>query len=93
MQLCLRLTLQPIQSAQFGKQLVDAKGQYDRLNALMKEFPHQLSEWPCLQLWPRIRNGVEVIPPGGTKPTLQDINFNSNQVRHHGRGAVVGRVL
>ena len=38
--LLLGKTLQPIQSAvNVWKQLVDAKGQYDRLNALKKEFP------------------------------------------------------
>ena len=76
--LLLGKTLQPIQAAVNGwKQLVDAKGQYDRLNALMKEFPAPTERMALPPIVGRVSaTGLEVIPPGGTKPTLQDINFN-----------------
>lgn len=76
--LLLGKTLQPIQVAVTGwKGMVEAREQYTRLDALLKEFPLPDKKMPL----PPIRGHItakdaEVTPPGASEATLIGLNFD-----------------
>ena len=76
--LLLGRCLAPIQQGVSGwKNLVDARGHYDRLNQLLKDLTPRNAPMKLPAITGAVRSeAVSIIPPGGKTATLKNVSFN-----------------
>ena len=76
--LLLGKSIQPIQQAVSGwRSFVEAREQYGRLNELLSNFPESSKKMALPPIAGAITaSGACVIPPGGEKPTILDIDLS-----------------
>lgn len=70
--------LQPIQQAVAGwKGLVEARAQYQRISSFLSQFPRESAKMSLPKLEGKIHcRNATVIPPGGKKPTLVEVDLD-----------------